>query len=154
MSSYPFLLATLIGAVSACGGDSKKDDKPSDDTGTVASLHDADGDGVTVGDGDCDDEDAAVHPGRPDACNGQDDNCNGVIDEGHSDVDGDDIADCVDVEDCDALMHWTQYVIEHSASIGAVLSNARRTAVINSNDALIPVWRHFVSRFIDREHSG
>jgi hypothetical protein len=37
---------------------------------------------------DCDDEDAAVHPGALEECNGEDDNCNGLCDEG-LDTDGD-----------------------------------------------------------------
>jgi alpha-tubulin suppressor-like RCC1 family protein len=32
--------------------------------------------------GDCDDSISLVHPGAPEACNGRDDNCNGIIDEG------------------------------------------------------------------------
>ena len=43
---------------------------------------------------DCDDGDAAVHPGATEVCNGIDDNCNGQIDEGvqstfYADADGD-----------------------------------------------------------------
>ncbi len=40
---------------------------------------DCDGDGVAE---DCDDHDAAVHPGAPERCNGLDDDCDGAIDEG------------------------------------------------------------------------
>jgi hypothetical protein len=43
---------------------------------------DMDGDGVRWCE-DCDDDNAAVHPGAPEICgNGVDDNCNGLIDEG------------------------------------------------------------------------
>ena len=43
---------------------------------------------------DCNDGDAAIHPGAPEVCNGVDDNCNGQIDEGllrtlYRDADGD-----------------------------------------------------------------
>lgn len=41
---------------------------------------DRDGDGVNVCE-DCDDDDPDVHPGAIEVCNGQDDNCNGAIDE-------------------------------------------------------------------------
>lgn len=64
---------------------------------------DADLDGVTAEDGDCDDNNADVYPGRTEDCNGVDDNCNGLTDEGFADSDGDSTADCMDVEDCDGL---------------------------------------------------
>lgn len=45
---------------------------------------DWDGDDWTLADGDCNDADAAVHPGAPDAtCDGIDNNCNGTADEGY-----------------------------------------------------------------------
>ena len=48
---------------------------------------------------DCDDTDARVFPGATEDCNGIDDNCNGEIDEGFDDTDGDAAADCVDPDD-------------------------------------------------------
>lgn len=42
---------------------------------------DADGDGARWCD-DCRDDDPAIHLGAPELCNGQDDNCDGVVDEG------------------------------------------------------------------------
>jgi len=63
---------------------------------------DGDGyDGTAVGGDDCDDEDAAVHPGAEEAPNHLDDNCDGVVDEGteYGDDDGDGYAE-VD-GDCD-----------------------------------------------------
>jgi hypothetical protein len=42
---------------------------------------DADGDGYTVAAGDCDDNNADVHPGATETCNNLDDNCDGNIDE-------------------------------------------------------------------------
>jgi len=48
---------------------------------------------VTLG-GDCDDRDPAINPGAQESCNGIDDNCDGLVDEGvttpfYTDVDGD-----------------------------------------------------------------
>ncbi len=51
---------------------------------TVYVYPDQDGDGVTVQAGDCNDHDAAIHPGVAEVANGKDDNCDGVADEGTS----------------------------------------------------------------------
>jgi hypothetical protein len=99
----PFLLLLLT----ACGEDQKPDDTDTEPTetgpDTWAEFVDADGDGVTEADGDCDDEDPLVYPGNEEACNGADDNCNDMIDEGWPDTDEDGIADCLDDEECDGV---------------------------------------------------
>jgi hypothetical protein len=69
-----------------------------DDTYVIPT--DADGDGYAAED-DCDDNDADIHPGQPENCDGVDENCNGVVDEGFGDADSDGIADCIDSEECD-----------------------------------------------------
>ena len=46
------------------------------------AIDDVDEDGSTVLEGDCNDKDAAIHPGAPELCNAKDDNCNGATDEG------------------------------------------------------------------------
>jgi len=50
-------------------------------TCTGSAAVDADGDGFDSF-SDCDDADASVHPRAPETCNGVDDNCDGVVDEG------------------------------------------------------------------------
>ncbi len=81
-----------------CDGiDQNCDGQPDDDDLLVARYPDADGDGIGVEEGlvyaceeldgfversgDCDDTDATVAPNVEDACNGEDDNCNGLVDE-------------------------------------------------------------------------
>jgi hypothetical protein len=71
-------------------------DPPDDDTGDPGEdsgerdpfERDDDGDGFSENQGDCDDSDPAIHPERPDECNGLDDDCDGVLEE---DARGDDI---------------------------------------------------------------
>ncbi|MDX1408474.1 MAG: MopE-related protein, partial [Saprospiraceae bacterium] len=61
-------------------------------------CQDSDGDGfddIACGGMDCDDADANNYPGNTEVCDGQDNNCDGVIDEGF-DADGDGVADCLD----------------------------------------------------------
>ncbi len=93
--------------LTACGEDSKPDDTETEPTetgpDTWAEFVDADGDGITEADGDCDDEDPEVFPGNVESCNGTDDNCNGMTDEGWPDTDGDGTADCLDAEECDGV---------------------------------------------------
>lgn len=55
---------------------------------------DADGDGFTEAEGDCADDDEARAPSAPEVCDGDDDDCNGLIDDGvritgYADADGD-----------------------------------------------------------------
>jgi len=54
-------------------------DDDDDDSGPPGD--DADGDGWTVDEGDCDDTDPGVHPGAREEANGLDDDCDGQVDE-------------------------------------------------------------------------
>lgn len=62
------------------------------------SDSDLDNDGFSPSDGDCDDLNALISPDSPELCNGLDDNCNGIQDEGF-DLDGDSFSICSG--DCD-----------------------------------------------------
>jgi len=65
---------------------------------------DADHDGFTACGGDCDDGNPAVRPGAVEACNGIDDNCNGLVDETF-DQDGDGRTSCGgDCDDADPFV--------------------------------------------------
>jgi len=61
---------------------------------------DVDGDGDADA-SDCKPNDPKVFHGQNEACNGQDDNCNTIADEGFADFDADGSADCVDPDDDD-----------------------------------------------------
>ena len=57
---------------------------------------DDDGDGYSECQGDCDDDNPAIHPGATEVCDGLDDNCDGVADPGLGDPDGDGVGACAD----------------------------------------------------------
>ena len=54
---------------------------------------------LTATSGDCDDDVAAINPGAAEVFDGIDNNCNGVVDEGFTDADGDGYF--LEVDDCD-----------------------------------------------------
>ncbi len=74
-------------------GDSQADSGDTD-TNADTAVNDADGDGYTTAQGDCNDTNPTINPGATETCNGLDDNCNGQTDEGvqntyYKDGDGD-----------------------------------------------------------------
>ena len=98
---------------------------------------DQDGDGYPVGQ-DCDDGNAAVHPGQPDAtCDGVDDNCNGLVDEDYvSEPDDWEI-----VPGTTIIGSRTNFTLA-SASSGVVLwGGFKNRALTNSGSIYIPhIW--------------
>ncbi len=80
-----------------------------DNCPTVFNSDQADVDNDHYGDAcDCNKNNAAVHPGATEICNGIDDNCNSQIDEGlncHTDADGDGSSSSVDCDDNDPDVH-------------------------------------------------
>lgn len=70
----------------------------------VASSEDADSDGYSVCEGDCNSFDPGINPGATDVCDGQDDDCDGMVDEGYfasfRDADGDGFGDPATMANC------------------------------------------------------
>ena len=79
--------------------DDAADDDTGDDDDTVGT--DGDGDGFTVAAGDCNDANATIYPGAPEACDGLDNDCDTVVPADEIDGDLDGYAPCAG--DCDDL---------------------------------------------------
>ena len=55
----------------------------------------------------------------------------------------------VEPEDAEGLAHWAKYVIDNSSSIIDVLTKGKNMARENSYPAQIPLWRVFMTGFIE-----
>ena len=80
----------LLLFLAACGTAADPTVKSAD----TAPVLDADGDGFSTEEGDCDDDAPLTNPGVDETCNGIDDDCDGEVDDGvmttwHEDADGD-----------------------------------------------------------------
>ncbi|MBO86424.1 MAG: hypothetical protein CL927_13790, partial [Deltaproteobacteria bacterium] len=102
--NFALLLVTSV-VLAACGNSAvtEKDTSTATEFSDNSVDQDLDGDGWSVALGDCDDANDDVHPDAIEECNGLDDNCNDVVDEGFGDSDGDGQADCEDAEECDGV---------------------------------------------------
>ncbi len=119
---------------------------------------------------DCDDEDAAVHPGTNDPCNGVDDDCDGTVDQAHECAQGEVtacVADCgtagsstckadctpgtcvppaercngID-EDCDGSVDEEMYEVRGSVQLGGA-GDARGPDVAWTGDRWFVAWEGF-----------
>ncbi len=75
----------------------EQEDQDGDGVGDACD-EDIDGDGAD-NEADCEPTDPAIHPAATELCDGDDETCDGLVDEGFSDLDQDGLADCVDADD-------------------------------------------------------
>ena len=68
--------------------------EPFDEHNPLDPEHDMDGDGYTEDEGDCDDANADLSPGVVEACDGLDNDCDGVVGDEEFDQDGDGFVPC------------------------------------------------------------
>lgn len=66
---------------------------------------------VDIG-GDCDDSLETASPLGIEVCDGADNDCDGAVDEGSTDADGDGVADCADIETCDGLDNNGNFLVD------------------------------------------
>jgi hypothetical protein len=74
----------LLALISACAGEKPASDGVDTGTGGPGPGDDADGDGK-IGDDDCDNSDATTYVGADELCDGVDNDCDGVVDNGAND---------------------------------------------------------------------
>jgi hypothetical protein len=117
---------------------------------------DADGDGYTDGTtevsckqptgyvsqaptGDCDDGNSSINPGRAEICDGEDNNCNGQIDEGvllvfYKDVDGDGYTDGTTQVSCNQPTGYVSQAQKGDCDDGDSSINPGRAEICDSKD--------------------
>ena len=55
----------------------------------------------------------------------------------------------VDVEDVEGLSAWAEWILSHPLELNAIHRNGRLTAEANAYDRQIPLWRRFMSGFVE-----
>ncbi len=86
------------GSGASDGTNTESSDGTDSDSNAVDLDADDDADGYTIGDGDCDDNNANAYPGARETCDGSDNDCDDLVDEGtlttyYADQDGDGYGD-------------------------------------------------------------
>lgn len=101
-------------------------------------IPDADADGYKVIQGDCNDFDAIIHPGANELCDGVDNDCDGEVDEGCIDSDGDGILDMED--NCPNVSNADQ-IDSDGDGVGNVCDNTTNTCFPISSDPISSLIR-------------
>jgi hypothetical protein len=99
------------------------------DSAGVVDESDLDGDGFTVEDGDCDDEDVAVNPDSTEICDGLDNDCDGETDEAggtvwYEDADGDGFGGTVEQPSCEQPSGFVDNDLDCDDALGSVNPDA------------------------------
>lgn len=132
----------------ACTTDKPSHSAPQDTGGDSAEVWDADGDGYTVDQGDCDDQDWSRYPGASEGGgssgttgDGIDNDCDGVVDEG-TDLYDDDADGVTEVEgDCDdedpAIHPGAEEIADNSVDENCDASTLGPALALADADALL-----------------
>lgn len=94
----PGVYTTHVTIRDAGGNEAKRSARVRFSDPEAEAGEDEDGDGFPA-EMDCDDDDRKVWPGGNELCDGLDNDCNGLVDDGLPDLDGDGEANCIDEDD-------------------------------------------------------
>jgi hypothetical protein len=126
--------STTVATDADCDGTLTVDD--CDDSEAALNDHDADGDGQSTCEHDCDDGDVAIYQSAPELCDGIDSDCDSDLVDEFDDLDADGIPECESCDDADGdgVSTCEDDCDDDDASLGSIHNDADCDGSITEDD--------------------